>query len=125
MEADGTVTLIGRGSECINTGGEKVFPEEVEIALKSHDAVNDAIVVGIPDARFGQSIAALVERAPGASALEEDLISHVRAQIAAYKAPRRITFIERIPRLPNGKADLKLIRQMLLADQGETRAVVA
>ena len=125
VEADGTVTLIGRGSECINSGGEKVFPEEVEIALKSHDAVNDAIVVGVPDARFGQSITALVERAAGASALEEDLISHVRLQIAAYKAPRRITFIERIPRLPNGKADLKLIRQMLLADQGETRAVVA
>ncbi len=115
VAADGTITLIGRGSECINTGGEKVFPEEVEIALKSHDAVNDAVVLGVPDARFGQSIAALVEGRSGAVASAEDLTAHVRSRLAAYKAPRRVVFTESIPRLPNGKPDLLAVRTMLAA----------
>ncbi|MDP3676629.1 MAG: AMP-binding protein [Novosphingobium sp.] len=117
VDDDGTVTLIGRGSECINTGGEKVFPDEVEIALKSHNAVNDAVVVGIPDPRFGQSIAALVELAEDIAVPAEDLISHVRTRLAAYKAPRQIGFIDTMPRLPNGKADLNAIRALLVPSQ--------
>jgi acyl-CoA synthetase (AMP-forming)/AMP-acid ligase II len=113
VDADGTITLIGRGSECINTGGEKVFPEEVEIALRRHAAVNDAVVVGLPDPRFGQSIAALVECAPGAAVSAEELTAHVRSLLAAYKAPRREVFTASIPRLPNGKPDLLAVRAML------------
>jgi len=122
VDVDGTVTLIGRGSECINTGGEKVFPEEVEIVLKSHDAVNDAVVMGTPDPRFGQSIVALVEMKAGAVASPEDLISHVKSRIASYKAPRRITFIKEIPRLPNGKPDLRTIRENQLAPSSASAA---
>ena len=125
VDSDGTVTLIGRGSECINTGGEKVFPEEVEIALKSCEAVNDAVVVGLPDAKFGQSIVALVEQVPDGGATADELIGHVRGRIAAYKAPRRIVFVAAIPRLPNGKADLTLIRATLLADADAAQAATA
>lgn len=125
VDADGTITLIGRGSECINTGGEKVFPDEVEIALKSHEYVNDAVVLGVPDPRFGQSIAALVECLPGHVATADDLIAHVRARLAAYKAPRRVLFVEAIPRLPNGKADLKRIREMALAGEAQSPPVSA
>lgn len=121
VEADGTITLIGRGSECINTGGEKVFPDEVEIALKSHEAVRDAVVVGVPDPRFGQSVAALVERANASDVTAEDLAAHVRAQIAAYKAPRRVLFAAAIPRLPNGKPDLRQVRELVAAEQVETK----
>jgi len=122
VDADGTVTLIGRGSECINTGGEKVFPDEVEITLKGHDAVNDAIVLGLPDERFGQIIAALVELAPGASATADVLAAHVRARLAGYKTPRTIVFADRIPRLPNGKADLKAVKEMVAASQSQNEA---
>lgn len=115
VEEDGTVNLIGRGSECINTGGEKVFPEEVEITLRSHAAVYDAVVVGVPDPRFGQSIVAVVEFNPGQSAEPEDLIAHVKARISAYKAPRRIQLVDAIGRLPNGKADLKAVKELVLA----------
>ena len=125
VDTDGTVTLIGRGSECINTGGEKVFPEEVEIALKSCEAVNDAVVVGLPDAKFGQSIVALVEQVPDGGATADELIGHVRGRIAAYKAPRRIVFVAAIPRLPNGKADLTSIRATLLADADAAQAATA
>jgi len=114
VDTDGSITLIGRGSECINTGGEKVFPDEVEIALKSHGAVNDAVVLGVSDSRFGQSIVALVECLSGMTPEPEALIAHVRARIAAYKAPRRILFVDAIPRLPSGKADLKHIREMVV-----------
>ena len=117
VESDGTITLIGRGSECINTGGEKVFPEEVEITLKTHDAVNDVVVVGIPDSRFGQAIAAVVALKDGASATSEDLILHVKSRISAYKAPSRIKFVNDIGRLPNGKADLKAIRESVISER--------
>lgn len=111
---DGTVILIGRGSECINTGGEKVFPEEVENVLKSHPAVYDAVVVGIPDMRFGQSIAAVVQPKSGQQVADRDLIEHVKARLSSYKAPRRIVTVERIGRGPNGKADLGAIRARVL-----------
>ena len=125
VDADGTVTLLGRGSECINTGGEKVFPDEVEIALKNHAAVNDAVVIGVPDPRFGQSIAAAIELKPGAIVPPAELIEHVRARIAAYKAPRRIMFVEAIPRLANGKADLKHVHELVMAEEGQAQPVPA
>lgn len=114
VDTDGTVTLIGRGSECINTGGEKVFPEEVEIVLKRHGAVYDAVVLGVPDTRFGEAIVAVIERNPGQSVEPAELIDHVKGHIASYKAPRTIHFVDTIGRLPNGKADLKSIRQNIL-----------
>src|SRR5829696_7960835 len=86
VDADGTVRLLGRGSQCINTGGEKVYPEEVEEALKLHPSVHDAAVVGVPDDRFGEAITALVEPNPGTSPDEADLIAHVKARLAHYKA---------------------------------------
>lgn len=102
VEADGSFTLLGRGSQVINTGGEKVFVEEVEEALKSHPAVDDALVVGLPDPTFGQTVAAVVE---AKDATAEELVAHVKARLAGYKAPRRIVFVETVPRAPNGKAD--------------------
>ena len=82
--------LLGRGSQCINTGGEKVYPEEVEEVLKLHPAVADAAVVGVPDERFGEAIRALVEPVGGAEIDEADLIAHVKERLAAYKAPKRV-----------------------------------
>ena len=105
ISADGTLLLLGRGSQCINTGGEKVFPEEVEEALKRHAAVRDSAVVGIADARYGERICAVVAlREPG-SASEGALIAHTKAQLAAYKAPRHVFFVEQLYRAPNGKLD--------------------
>lgn len=115
VEADGTITLIGRGSECINTGGEKVFPEEVEIILKQHPSVYDAVVLGVPNERFGQSIFAVVQRAPDqAAATEQMLIDHVKGHLASYKAPRQIMMVDALDRLPNGKADLKAVKAMVM-----------
>ena len=106
LEADGSITLLGRGSSVVNTGGEKVHPEEVEDVLKSLPQVVDTIVVGIPDDRLGQAVAAVVQPTPGASLSTLDLETAVREHLAGYKAPRRIVFVEEIPRSPNGKADL-------------------
>ena len=110
VEADGTVKLLGRGSQCINTGGEKVYPEEVEEALKLHPTVADAAVVGMPDERFGEAITALVEATTGASIDEAELILHVRTTLAAYKAPKRIIVIDTIGRAANGKLDYKQLK---------------
>ncbi|HUR50250.1 MAG TPA: AMP-binding protein [Acidimicrobiales bacterium] len=107
VEADGTLVLLGRGSVCINTGGEKVFPEEVEVAVKSHPAVSDALAVGVPDERFGEAICAVVEHAAGATVAPDELIAHVKGQLAAYKAPRHIVVVPSIERAANGKADYK------------------
>ncbi|MEZ5347978.1 MAG: acyl-CoA synthetase [Microthrixaceae bacterium] len=106
VEADGSITLLGRGSVCINTGGEKVFPEEVEEALKLHLSVADAVVVGVPDDKFGQAITAVVEPA-GPSVDESELIEHVKAHLAHYKAPKRVLEIDTIGRAPNAKVDYK------------------
>jgi fatty-acyl-CoA synthase len=105
IETDGTITLIGRGVTTINTGGEKVFPGEVEEVLRGVDGVDDCLVIGIPHERFGQAVAALVVAAPGRSLVAAELTAAVRDALADYKAPRRITFVERIPRAPNGKVD--------------------
>ena len=118
VEADGTLRLLGRGSVCINTGGEKVYPEEVEETVKEHPAVADAVVVGVPDERFGEAICALVELRPGHQADEADIVSHVRARLAAYKAPRRVLPIESIGRAPNGKVDYRSLREQALTRLG-------
>ncbi len=107
VEADGTLVLLGRGSVCINTGGEKVFPEEVEEVLKEHALVHDAVVVGLPDERFGQAITAVVESEPGAAPDEADLIAHVKERIAHYKAPKRVVLVPSLGRAANGKVDYK------------------
>jgi acyl-CoA synthetase (AMP-forming)/AMP-acid ligase II len=96
---------MGRGSHCINSGGEKIYPEEVEEALKTHPAVLDALVFGMPDPRFGQVVSAVVGLAEGQTASDADLVAHVRSKLAPYKAPRKIAFVQAAPRAPNGKAD--------------------
>jgi acyl-CoA synthetase (AMP-forming)/AMP-acid ligase II len=105
VEEDGTLTLLGRGSACINTGGEKVYPEEVEEALKTHPDVVDALVVGLPDEKWGQAVTGVVELRPGGALREEQLRDHVHRALAGYKTPKRIVAVERMPRAPNGKAD--------------------
>jgi fatty-acyl-CoA synthase len=110
VEADGTLKLYGRGSQCINTGGEKVYPEEVEEALKLHPTVADAAVVGVPDDRFGESITALVEPHAGDTIDEATLIAHVRERLAHYKAPKRVLHIDTIGRAANGKLDYKRLK---------------
>ncbi len=114
VEADGTISVLGRGSVVINTGGEKVFPEEVEEALKTHPAVRDAVAVGVPSDRFGEMVTAAVELAPGARATPEELIEHVRGRLAAYKAPRNIRFVDSIGRSPAGKVDYARHRSEML-----------
>ena len=118
VEADGTLRLYGRGSQCINTGGEKVYPEEVEEALKLHRSVNDAAVVGVPDERFGEVITALVEPHEGCAIDEAELIAHVRTTLAAYKSPKRILTIDTIGRAANGKLDYKALKAEALARLG-------
>ena len=115
VNLDGSLKLLGRGSVCINTGGEKVFPEEVEEALKRHASVRDAVVVGVPDPRFGERICAVVEPEAGAAPTLPDLAEHVRAQLAGYKAPRELVVVESIGRAPNGKVDYKAIKDRALA----------
>lgn len=107
VEPDGTLTLLGRGSVCINTAGEKVYPEEVEEVLKTHPAIEDALVVGLPDEKWGQAVTGVVKLNNGASFDEEALRAHVRDKLAGYKTPKRIV-VGTIPfRAPNGKADYK------------------
>ena len=110
VEADGSLTLLGRGSVCINTGGEKVFPEEVEEILKLHPAITDAVAVGVPDDKFGEAITAVVEPAEGATVDEADVISFVKTKLASYKAPKRVLTVDTIGRAPNGKVDYKRLK---------------
>jgi fatty-acyl-CoA synthase len=107
VEADGTITLLGRGSNCINTAGEKVYPEEVEEALKTHPAVEDALVLGVPDDIWGQAVTGVVKLADGMAFDEASLREHVRAKLAGYKTPKRIVEATIALRAPNGKADYK------------------
>ena len=110
VNEDGTLNLLGRGSVCINTGGEKVFPEEVEEALKQHASVRDAVAVGIPDQRFGETICAVVEATPGATPDLKELADFVKAHLANYKAPRHLVVVDTIGRAPNGKVDYKRLK---------------
>ncbi len=110
VDADGRITLLGRGSVCINTGGEKVFPEEVEEAMKTHPDVLDAVAVGVPDERFGEAVTGVVEARPGATIDADAVIAHVKQKLAAYKAPKRIVVVDTIGRAANGKVDYKRLR---------------
>ncbi|MEU8240095.1 acyl-CoA synthetase [Actinoplanes missouriensis] len=107
IEPDGTITLLGRGNTCVNTGGEKVFPEEVEGALKAHPDVFDALVIGASDDRLGQRVVALVQPRPGVRVKLDELESHVRRRIAGYKVPRDVWLVNRIQRTISGKADYR------------------
>jgi acyl-CoA synthetase (AMP-forming)/AMP-acid ligase II len=115
IEDDGTITVLGRGSVSINTGGEKVYPEEVESALKSSPAVFDAVVVGVPDERWGERVTAVVQPRPGATPRLEDLAEHTRAQLASYKVPRALVLVHEIVRSPSGKPDYRWARARAIA----------
>ncbi len=107
VEADGTLTLLGRGSACINSAGEKIYPEEVEEALKTHPDVEDALVVGVPDDRWGNAAVGVVQLRRGAVDNEEKLRAHVKERLAGYKVPKRVFSVPAMFRAPNGKADYK------------------
>jgi 3-oxocholest-4-en-26-oate---CoA ligase len=115
VDADGTLILLGRGSNVINSGGEKIFPEEVEEAVKRHPGVVDCLVVGVDDDKFGQAVTAVASLAPGAGADEADVIATVKQHLASFKAPKRVVFVSEIPRAPNGKADYKTARDLATA----------
>ena len=112
VEADGTVTLLGRGSACINTAGEKVFPEEVEDVIRTHPSVNDVAVVGVADARYGEMVCALVEPRPGASVDHDTIVAHVKSSLAGYKAPKHVLPVESVTRGPNGKLDYRALKEL-------------
>ena len=107
VAADGTLILLGRGSQVINSGGEKIFPEEVEEAVKRVDGVVDCLVVGVDDDRFGQAVTAVASVADGATVTEADVIASVKTELAHFKAPKRVVFVPTVPRAPNGKADYR------------------
>ncbi|WP_436793812.1 acyl-CoA synthetase [Actinospongicola halichondriae] len=110
VDADGRISLLGRGSVCINTGGEKVFPEEVEEAVKTHPTVLDAVAVGLPDEKFGEAVTAVVQAREGEIVDEAAVIAHVKTSLAAYKAPKRIVVVDTIGRAANGKVDYKRLK---------------
>jgi acyl-CoA synthetase (AMP-forming)/AMP-acid ligase II len=121
VEADGRITLLGRGSVSINSGGEKIFPEEVEGALKSHPDVFDVLVVGLPDERWGETVTALLQPRPGRAPTLGDLQQHARDQIAGYKVPRQLLLVDEVPRLPNGKPDYRTAKAEATRLVGEQR----
>jgi acyl-CoA synthetase (AMP-forming)/AMP-acid ligase II len=110
VEADGQLTLLGRGSVVINTGGEKVFPEEVEEVLKTYPGVRDAVAVGVPDDQIGEVVAAVVEPGGDEDIPADQLIAHVRTKLANYKAPKYVFRVQTIGRAPNGKVDYKALK---------------
>ncbi|MEU2070089.1 acyl-CoA synthetase [Streptomyces anulatus] len=120
VDADGIVTVLGRGSQCINTGGEKVYPEEVEQALKSHPDVYDALVAGVPDERWGNRVAAVIQLREETEALTLEAVqAHCRTRLAGYKIPRALVLADRIQRSPSGKADYRWAKAVAAgADQG-------
>ncbi|KUN05928.1 acyl-CoA synthetase [Streptomyces yokosukanensis] len=116
VDEDGVVTVLGRGSQCINTGGEKVYPEEVEQALKAHPDVYDALVAGVPDATWGNHVAAVVQLREGAARLSlDDIQSHCRTRLAGYKIPRQLVITDSVRRSPSGKADYRWAREVAVA----------
>ncbi|MEU5292393.1 acyl-CoA synthetase [Streptomyces umbrinus] len=113
VDEEGVVTVLGRGSQCINTGGEKVYPEEVEQALKSHPDVYDALVAGVPDAKWGNHVAAVVQLRTGAGQPSlDDIQTHCRTHLAGYKIPRQLVITDSIQRSPSGKADYRWARSV-------------
>jgi acyl-CoA synthetase (AMP-forming)/AMP-acid ligase II len=113
VEADGAITLLGRGSASINSGGEKVFPDEVEATLKEHPAVFDAVVVGIDDERWGQRVAAVVQLRPGSGIDADVLVEHCRAHLAGFKVPRKVLLVDDLVRRASGKPDYAWVRTAL------------
>ena len=111
IEDDGSITVLGRGSVSINTGGEKVYPEEVEGVLKAHDAIFDAVVVGVPDERWGERVVAVVQGRDGARPTLDDLEEHLRTHLAGYKTPRELVLVDTIVRSPSGKPDYRWAKQ--------------
>jgi fatty-acyl-CoA synthase len=123
VAADGTVHLLGRGSACINTGGEKVYPEEVELALKKHASVFDCAVVGVPDPRFGEKVVAFVQVTEHHYLDAAELTAWSRRKLAGYKMPRAWLFVDVLPRSPAGKADQPKLRALAMERLGiEPRA---
>ncbi|MFE7649504.1 acyl-CoA synthetase [Streptomyces phaeoluteigriseus] len=119
VDGDGVVIVLGRGSQCINTGGEKVYPEEVEQALKAHPDVYDALVAGVPDATWGSHVAAVVQLRTGAPRPSlDDIRTHCRARLAGYKIPRQLVITESVRRSPSGKADYRWAREVAVAADG-------
>jgi acyl-CoA synthetase (AMP-forming)/AMP-acid ligase II len=118
VDDDGTIVLLGRGSVSINSGGEKVYPDEVESVLKDHPDVLDAVVVGVPHDRWGEQVVALVSARPGRAPTLAPLQAHCRAALAGYKVPREVRVVDTVPRGPNGKADYRWARERALADLG-------
>jgi fatty-acyl-CoA synthase len=112
VAADGSLILLGRGSQVINSGGEKIFPEEVEEAVKRVAGVQDCLVVGVADEKFGQAVTAVASLADGATVTEADVIAGVKHDLAAFKAPKRVVFVAQVPRAPNGKADYGTTKQL-------------
>jgi fatty-acyl-CoA synthase len=119
VEADGSIALLGRGSVCINTAGEKVFPEEVEEAVKLHPAVSDCLVVGVPDERFGERVVAVASYRSGESCDESAVIDVTRDHLAGYKLPKHVLFVDQVQRAPNGKADYKWAKRAAEAAYGD------
>lgn len=115
VNADGSLDLLGRGSQVINTAGEKVFPEEVEEAVKRANGVLDCLVIGVDDDKFGQSVTAVASLEDGAATDEAAVIASVKSELAGFKAPKRVIFVSEVPRAPNGKADYKTAKQYALA----------
>jgi len=116
IEEGNRLTLLGRGSNCINTGGEKVYPEEVEQAIKAHPGVYDALVVGLPDEKFGQAVAAVVQPRDGANVELAELREFLRAHLSGYKLPRALTIVEEVPRNATGKAQYPRAKELALAN---------
>ena len=112
IREDGTIVFLGRGSGCINTGGEKVFVEEVEKAVASHPAVRDVTVAGRPHERWGNEVVAVVEFVEGVSATEAELVAHVGKALAPYKVPKGWVMVDRIQRSPSGKADYRWAKKL-------------
>ena len=122
VEADGTIVVLGRGSLCINSGGEKIYPEEVELALRSHPDVFDAVVVGVPDERWGERVAAVVQPQPGATPTLDELSAHCATRIARYKVPRELHLVDEMQRSPSGKADYRWAKAVALGGKQVSRA---
>lgn len=118
INADGSLELLGRGSQVINTAGEKVFPEEVEEAIKRTDGILDCLVVGLEDDKFGQAVTAVASTTQNSNVSEATVIAAVKAELAGFKAPKRVIFVDDVPRAPNGKADYKAAKQLALEGLG-------
>ncbi|MGI9292478.1 MAG: AMP-binding enzyme, partial [Pseudomonadales bacterium] len=116
LEADGTITLLGRGSVSINSGGEKIYPEEVESAVKSHVDVYDCVVVGVPDEKWGSRVAAVVEARDGAVPELRSIQEQCRKKIAGYKVPRELFMVKKVLRAPSGKPDYRWAKQVALGE---------